>query len=383
MEKRRYETGWKETIFKGMAGMLLLLCWLVGMRNYALAAEPAVDDWKLRIEYENRPVNRIVGESFSPQGRIYSNHRLENIFLVVYDSNGKEVVSSMRTNLGIKQYDIKDMRLDFTKIPVGKDYTYIVAARDQFGKKNLVKVRFDVMEPSQLGIRDYGYLGTLTRGNGFKIAGILVSNYQLKTCYAAIYDQNGTIIADKAVELKGNAFDLVNMTLDAGHLPAGNYTYRLAARDEVGKKTLICEKLKIVEPVDSYTQKVSEFISNAKWKQGASWSAGKTPTISSYGGTGCCAYAADFVKYVFGSDKVRDGAAFANPDEIRSGDVLYVSGTSHWIVVLHRNGSKLTTAEGNWAGKVVISDCAYSVVNHTLMRDGKKFRTFETGYHYQ
>ncbi len=133
----------------------------------------------------------------------------------------------------------------------------------------------------------------------------------------------------------------------------------------------------------SYNSKVNAFLSDSRFKNGASWSASKTPVLSSYGSSGCCAYAADFVKYVFGSSSPRGGKAFYNPSEIRAGDVIYVSGGSHWFVVISRSGNTLKTAEGNWGGKVVVSNGTYTVSGNKLLRNGSVFRTFNTGYHFQ
>lgn len=99
--------------------------------------------------------------------------------------------------------------------------------------------------------------------------------------------------------------------------------------------------------------------------------------------SGCAAYAADYVKYCYGKSSPRSGQAFYSAGEIRTGDVVVVTGSQHWIVVVSRNGSQLTTAEGNWGGKVVVSSSAYTIQNGRLYRNGKPFRTFSVGYHYQ
>lgn len=132
----------------------------------------------------------------------------------------------------------------------------------------------------------------------------------------------------------------------------------------------------------TYTQKVNSFINQSAYRNGAGWSASKKPLLSSYGSSGCAAYAADFVKYVFGKSSPRGGSAFYSASQIKAGDVIIVSGSTHWLVVLERNGNRLKTAEGNWGGKVVVSDGTYTVVNGQLYRSGKKFRTFSVGYHF-
>lgn len=133
----------------------------------------------------------------------------------------------------------------------------------------------------------------------------------------------------------------------------------------------------------TYMQKVNEFLNTSNYKHNASWSASKRPIKSTYNGTGCCAYAADFVKTVFGKNSPRSGTAFYNPSEIKAGDVLVITGTAHWIVVISRDGNSLKTAEGNWGGKVVVSEGTYTVNNGVLCRNGSPFRTFSVGYHYQ
>lgn len=133
----------------------------------------------------------------------------------------------------------------------------------------------------------------------------------------------------------------------------------------------------------SYNSKVNSFLSDSRFRNGASWSSSKRPNLSSYNGKGCCAYAADFVKYVFGNNSPRGGKAFYNPSEIRAGDVIYVSNSSHWFVVISRSGNSLKVAEGNWGGKVVVSNGTYTVSGNRLLRNGSVFRTFNTGYHFQ
>jgi uncharacterized protein YjdB len=139
----------------------------------------------------------------------------------------------------------------------------------------------------------------------------------------------------------------------------------------------------ISQPVsNSYTQKVNTFINDYYYRNGASWSASKKPMLSNYGSSGCCAYAADFVKYVFGKSSPRSGRAFYSASQIKAGDVVRVSNSQHWFVVLERNGNTLKTAEGNWGGRVVVSNGTYTIVNGQLYRNGYKFRTFSVGYHY-
>ncbi len=133
----------------------------------------------------------------------------------------------------------------------------------------------------------------------------------------------------------------------------------------------------------NYSDRMQSFLKDSRFKNGATWKASQSPKLSSYGGIGCCAYAADFAKYVFGQSSPTSRNKFTNPKDIKAGDVIKVTGSQHWFVVLERNGQKLKTAEGNWGGKVVVSSTTYTVKNNTLYRNGKKFRTFAAGYHFQ
>ena len=87
--------------------------------------------------------------------------------------------------------------------------------------------------------------------------------------------------------------------------------------------------------------RMNQFISDSRWRNGVSWGWSQRPKLSSWDSKGCCAYAADFVKYVYGSDTLR-GAAYYNIAEVRAGDVIYVDGGEgeHWFVVLGRRGCR-------------------------------------------
>ena len=132
----------------------------------------------------------------------------------------------------------------------------------------------------------------------------------------------------------------------------------------------------------SVDKKKAAFLKDKRFKNGAKYGARK-PYLSPYLCTGCCAYAADFVKYVYGKKSPVSGKKFTSPKNIRGGDVLKFLNSQHWVVVISRNGSKLTTAEANWGGVVVVSSSAYTIKNGKVYRNGKRFRTFAGGWHYE
>lgn len=130
-----------------------------------------------------------------------------------------------------------------------------------------------------------------------------------------------------------------------------------------------------------YDSKVNSFINDGRWKNGISWSPGQGPKLSSWSSSGCFAYTADFVKYMFGRETAQYGNEFTNAAEIRAGDVVYADGTPHYIVVLSRSGNKLRTAEGNWGGKVRISDSAYYISGSKVLCNNWSGFYYNKAYH--
>ena len=274
----------------------------------------------------------------------------------------------------------------------------------KFNKKedssNSGTLRLTLDPDSTLSISSYTTPSSINEGSGFTCKGTISSNYVIKEVTVGIYNANGTVISNKTVYPNAKSYDIKNIDsyIHFSQAKAGTCYYKVSARDEKISKELINKSftVKKVESsssiildmtVTDYDSKVNSFLADDRWKPGIWYGASQGPKLSTWGSSGCCAYAADFVKYVFGKNGPRTGTPFYNPSEIRSGDVIYVSGSGetpdHWFVVLYRNGNALTTVEGNWSSIVVKSSTAYSVSGNTLLRDGSKFRTFNTGYHYR
>ena len=139
---------------------------------------------------------------------------------------------------------------------------------------------------------------------------------------------------------------------------------------------------------DSYSDKADAFISDSRWKNGASYGDNQTPksykTSLCYS---CYAYTADFVHEVWnvpsGTKDFRPakvGTKFTDPNEISDGDVIRVSknGSTHYYVVLKRySDGTLWTAEGNASDKARVSKKVYSMSK--LGTSGGK--TFDNGWH--
>ena len=91
----------------------------------------------------------------------------------------------------------------------------------------------------------------------------------------------------------------------------------------------------------------------------------------------CAAMAADASTYMFDGD-LGSGERFEKVDEIRSGDVVYFK--THYIFVIYRKGSQLTTIEGNMNETVRQSSSAYSVSGGKFFAHGAE-REFSHGFH--
>lgn len=122
------------------------------------------------------------------------------------------------------------------------------------------------------------------------------------------------------------------------------------------------------------------FLHDPLFKNGAIWTVGKTPELTNAKRTGCCAFAGDYIKYVYNADLFGDGKTFSRVNDISGGDVLHITG--HWLVVISRDGDKLHTIEGNWGGRVRESETAYTIRNGALYR-GKERCNLEAGYHFE
>ena len=176
---------------------------------------------------------------------------------------------------------------------------------------------------------------------------------------------------------------LVVMLVISAAAVAGNAEAAKITKQRPPVKTVQVKRTKKSSPISPYSQKVNAFLSDPRWRPGATYAASQKPRLSKYSCVGCCAYTADFVQYVFGKSSPRGGTPFTSISQIRAGDILVLSNPQHWIVVLSRKGNTLDTVEGNWMGKVVRSSKAYTINGSSLMREGKKFRTFSVGYHFQ
>ncbi len=145
------------------------------------------------------------------------------------------------------------------------------------------------------------------------------------------------------------------------------------------------ENVNAVISLNAYETKVLEFIKDSRWKNGTSWGA-ISPKLSTYSSSGCCAFAADFAAYVYGSKSLvwntSDFTKFTDANDIKTGDIIQISG--HWFVVLRRTGNTLDTAEGSYDNKVRVTNVGWSIKDGKIYKnDTKEYRAMVYGYHYK
>ena len=136
---------------------------------------------------------------------------------------------------------------------------------------------------------------------------------------------------------------------------------------------------------------INQFIADGRWKSGIAWSAYQGPKLSGWRSSGCCAYCADYTRYVYGITGW-GGNKFNSVSQIRAGDVVHFYGmqpngyySEHWMVVISRSGNTLRTAEGNMAGRTNVTSSRYSISGSKILIHAYG-RTYQQnlceGYHF-
>lgn len=129
----------------------------------------------------------------------------------------------------------------------------------------------------------------------------------------------------------------------------------------------------------SLDAKINSFLNDARFCNGNGWGYYQKPLISNHISIGCCAYTADFIKYVYNVNHIQDGSQYYRASEIRKGDVIYCTPT-HWMVITGRSGNTIQVAEGNWNSKVHTG--SYTLNGNQICASGRVYKTFQYGYHY-
>ena len=160
---------------------------------------------------------------------------------------------------------------------------------------------------------------------------------------------------------------------------AGTLDYKFQVTYKNNETVSLTGKVTVKSEADKIKAKANKFIQDDRWKDGIWWG-DQRPKISSYSSSQCCAYAADFVKYMYDKDTLNSGTKYTDASEIKVGDVIY--GTpQHWMCIVSRDGNTLTIAQGNCSSKVRIAE--YTLTgNNIVSSSGSVFKTFSYGYHY-
>ena len=211
-----------------------------------------------------------------------------------------------------------------------------------------------------------------------------------------LYDANNKQIAQKYDNYNKNTASFkawFNLNKYYGTLKADTtYKYAFFITTANGTITTSIKSFKTEKAV-ALSTKVANFVKDSRWKNGISWPQ-RSPKLSKWSSKGCCAYAADFCKYVYGYNWATSSSRFkkyTSVNNIKTGDIIHTKG--HWFVVLSRVGNKLYTAEGSYDSKTRVSTTkpGYYIENGKLYMSWYnsnkttlkyKAMTFQYGYHF-
>ena len=165
---------------------------------------------------------------------------------------------------------------------------------------------------------------------------------------------------------------------------AGTLNYKFKVTYKNGDTATLTGKVTVKRAPDNIKSEINGFINDSRWENGIWWG-DRGPKLSSYPCSQCCAYAADFAKYVYNKNAPNSGSKYTEASEIKTGDVIYSAerpgSCQHWMCIVSRNGNTLKIAQGNCSSKVRIAD--YTLDGNSIKTDsGAVFKIFSYGYHY-
>ena len=134
-------------------------------------------------------------------------------------------------------------------------------------------------------------------------------------------------------------------------------------------------------PVSSqkeYAARAKQMLEEYAFRSGRPWGTMAPSVLGNGNCFECAAMAADAATYMF-DGTFGGGEEFTKASEIRSGDIVHFK--THYIFVIFRKGSQLTTIEGNMNESVRQSAKSYSISGEKFMADGQE-REFTHGFHY-
>ena len=113
------------------------------------------------------------------------------------------------------------------------------------GGKNIKKAT----GPSTLCVTGVNRPEQLKRGRGFGVTGSVQSNYKIRTVTVSVINSSGKEVIIKSAKPGSKIYMLggLDSLIKFGILPAGNYTYRIAASDEKKGNTVLHENKFVIE----------------------------------------------------------------------------------------------------------------------------------------
>lgn len=126
-----------------------------------------------------------------------------------------------------------------------------------------------------------------------------------------------------------------------------------------------------------YDARAKQIMAEHAFRTGRAWGKMFPSVLGNKGCFECAAMAADAATYFFDAG-LHTGERFENVEEIRAGDVVHFK--SHYIFVIYRKGSQLTTIEGNMNETVRQSTKSYSISGGKFFAHGQE-REFTHGFH--
>ena len=154
------------------------------------------------------------------------------------------------------------------------------------------------------------------------------SRTKITRCGYILYDAKGNQLSQKydSINYTYTTFKAwFNMNKYYGKLkPGTTYKYKLFVMTSAGKYFYSKTASFTTAKLQSHSERMNAFIKDSRWKNGTAWDARK-PKLSTYRSSGCCAYCADFVKYVYGSNNLVSGSKFTSVSKIKAGDVIYAA----------------------------------------------------------
>jgi hypothetical protein len=213
-------------------------------------------------------------------------------------------------------------------------------------------------------------------------------NYKTKTQNLLYFARGG-----KPVELTGRIAGNCDC-MQLGTATVGKTGYKVILRDvlrPMAERHALANKRCVVlareaPPVNTmggYHKRVGELYGEYVFRSGAPWGSGHFPIISwrpKHRRFACAAFANDFSMYVFGKPYDKGSIRFTDPEEIRTGDCIRLSGNGHKVIVAYRDGEKLYTIEGNLNKTMQMSTTRHRIKDGKLFRNGAK-RKMSAGFH--